>query len=87
MSLEELEVMADEMSNKFARLSDVLVSELQQRDVLVLEMETRNHFISTMLKVQNMRHTHRVDGSMDGVRNRSRTWALKPKEEKYSGKV
>ncbi len=83
--------MCDEMTTKFQRLSDELISELQQRDVVVSEMDSKNRFISSILKVQNLRHSVRsgVNGSgIDMVlRNRSRPWSTKAREEKQSGKV
>ena len=80
--------MCVEMRTKFQRLSELLISELQQRDQQVHEMDVRNRFISAMLRVQNRRHGFGVNGSMDGLlRGRSRTRTIKSKEERYSGKV
>ena len=56
LSADELGRMCDEMSSKCTNLSEELVEELQQRDFLVHQMELKNRFISTMLKVQNLRH-------------------------------
>lgn len=88
LSVSELHTMCVEMRTKFQRLSELLISELQQRDQLVHEMDVRNRFISAMLRVQNRRHGLGVNGSTDGLlRGRARTWTTKNREERYSGKV
>lgn len=88
LSVSELHTMCVEMRTKFQRLSELLISELQQRDQLVHEMDVRNRFISAMLRVQNRRHGLGVNGSTDGLlRGRARTWTTKSREERYSGKV
>jgi len=87
LSVSELHTMCVEMRTKFQRLSELLISELQQRDQLVHEMDVRNRFISAMLRVQNRRHGLGVNGSTDGLlRGRARTWTTKSREERYSGK-
>ena len=82
--------MRDEMSSKFTRLSDTLITDLQQRDVLIQQLDTKNRFVSALLKVQGLRHTMDVSGSIDGTRGRAWTQltrTTKGKEEKNSGKV
>lgn len=80
--------MCEEMTSKCTRLSDILVSELQERDVIVHKMEAKNRFISALLKVQNLRHNLGQNGSVNGTaRSRARTWTSKGREERNSGKV
>lgn len=91
LNTEELQQMRDEMASKFTRLSDTLIIELQQRDVFIQQMAAKNRFVSALLKVQGMKHSMGVSGSVDGARG-SRpwtqlAWAGKGKEEKNSGKV
>lgn len=90
LNTEELQQMRDEMASKFTRLSDTLIIELQQRDVFIQQMAAKNRFVSALLKVQGMKHSMGVSGSVDGARgNRPWTqlaWAGKGKEEKNSGK-
>jgi len=50
--VEELTAMHDEMAEKFSSLSDVLVKELQQRDILVRDLEVRNQFVAMLMKVE-----------------------------------
>ena len=87
LSVSELHTMCVEMRTKFQRLSELLISELQQRDQLVHEMDVRNRFISAMLRVQNRRHGLGVNGTDGLLRGRARTWTTKSREERYSGKV
>ena len=47
LSLEEIEQMAGEMTDKFNRLSEELIANLQLRDILVGEMEAKNRYIIT----------------------------------------
>ena len=84
LSLEELNAMYDEMSGKFKRLSDILITDLQQRDATAHEVNTKNRFIAALLKVQNLRHSQGVNGSMDGLRSRPRPWTTKGREEKHT---
>ena len=42
LSVVELQKMCDEMTSKFSRLSDELLTNLQSRDVLAGEMEAKN---------------------------------------------
>ena len=82
--------MRDEMASKFTRLSDTLITELQERDILIQQMAAKNRFVSALLKVQGLRHSMDVSGSIDGARGRpwsQLTRAAKGKEEKNSGKV
>jgi len=44
--------MHDEMAEKFSSLSDVLIKELQQRDILVRDLEVRNQFVAMLMKVE-----------------------------------
>lgn len=48
----DLLTMKNEMSGKITKLSNELVSLLQNRDMLLLETVTKNRFIQAMLKVQ-----------------------------------
>lgn len=41
----ELQQMCDEMASKFSRLSEELLTNLQQRDVLAGEMEAKNRCV------------------------------------------
>ena len=79
LSLDELQMTCEEMTSKFQRLSDELISELQQRDLVVHEMDTKNRFISAMLKVQNLRHNNRT-----GVNGSSTNGGQSPKEQASS---
>ena len=47
LSLEEIKQMAGEMTDKFNRLSEELIANLQLRDILVGEMEAKNRYIIT----------------------------------------
>lgn len=89
--------MLSEMESKFGRLSEVLITELQQRDLMASQLDTKNGFIAALLRVQTLKHLSSIttsDNTMKGLRSRSRTWSLsssgkaaKPPEEKSSGKV
>ena len=52
LSVEELTAMHDEMAEKVSSLSDDLIKELQQRDVLVRDLEVRNQFVAMLMKVE-----------------------------------
>lgn len=45
----ELQQMCDEMTSKFSRLSEELLTSLQQRDVMAGEMEAKNRCVKTTL--------------------------------------
>lgn len=53
---EDLTLMRDEMSTKVNKQSDILVTLLQQRDVLCRETDVKNKFIAALLKVQDQKH-------------------------------
>ena len=53
LSVEELNGMCIEMSAKFSRLSEELVRELQERDILVRDQEVRNQFVASLMKVES----------------------------------
>jgi len=52
LSVEELNEMCEEMTTKFSRLSEVLIKELQERDILVRDLEARNQFVASLMKVE-----------------------------------
>lgn len=52
LSVEELNEMCEEMTAKFCRLSEVLIKELQERDILVRDLEVRNQFVASLMKVE-----------------------------------
>ena len=52
LSVEELNVMHEEMTAKFTRLSEELIKELQERDILVRDQEVRNQFVASLMKVE-----------------------------------
>ena len=40
------------MTEKFSRLSEDLIKELQKRDVLIRDQEVRNQFVASLMKVE-----------------------------------
>lgn len=40
------------MAEKFSRLSEDLIKELQERDVLIRDQEVRNQFVASLMKVE-----------------------------------
>lgn len=56
LSVTDLTMMKNEMAGKVSKLSNDLVSLLQQRDTLHLDTITKNRFIQAMLKVQESKH-------------------------------
>ena len=52
LSVEELNEMCKEMTAKFSRLSEDLIRELQERDVLIRDQEVRNQFVASLMKVE-----------------------------------
>lgn len=52
LSVEELSEMYEEMTAKFSRLSEDLIKELQERDILVRDQEVRNQFVASLMKVE-----------------------------------
>lgn len=40
------------MTTKFTRMSEMLIKELQERDILVRDQEVRNQFVASLMKVE-----------------------------------
>ena len=92
LSESELQEMHSEMKEKFSKLSEVLIEELQHRDMMASQLDTKNNFIAALLRVQTLKHTSSV-ATADPVKSlRSRARSLsssmrQTSEEKSSGKV
>ena len=52
----DLTMMRDDMASKVNKQSELLVTLLQQRDVLCRETDIKNKFIAALLAVQNQKH-------------------------------
>ncbi len=51
LSIDELQTMADEMRSKFNRLSLDLINSLEERDILIGQLDVKNCFVGALLRV------------------------------------
>lgn len=56
LHIDDLELMLEDLAVKCKRDFEDLIAQLEERDVLVQNMEVKNKFIASLLRVQDMRH-------------------------------
>eukprot|EP00731_Ephydatia_muelleri_P027811 Em0019g684a len=57
LHIDDLELMHEDLAAKCKRDFEDLIAQLEERDILVQDMEVRNKFIAAHVRVQNMRHS------------------------------
>lgn len=72
----ELRMMRDEMNSKIHRVSSDMVTALQRRDVILVEVDAKNRFIAALLKVKDRKHAMETGVSAERARGRNRSLSL-----------
>ena len=73
LTMADLGMMRDEINSKIHRVSSEMVTALQRRDVLLLEVSTKNKFIAALLKVKDRKHAMETGMSYSAERTRGRS--------------